>query len=370
MHPAHLKPTPFLPYYPDGVVEWIDVFGFAVPLTWGDVAAEYNAIRTKAAAIEFSMLLKYDVEGRDAVSVVNQIFSRDVTKMSPGNIAYGVVVTEDGLMVDDCTVFLHSPTRVQVIGASEKLGKYLANYADAYTTVTERRDAFAQLSLQGPNSRKILQKLTTTDISNAAFPYYRFMTDVMVAGIAAQVNRLGFTGELGYEIMVAVDKAGELWAALHEAGKSEGLLPVGAAGLMTARMETGLIMGGLDYTEESTPFECRMGWAIDFNKASFQGRAALEKLKDRSRTKVVSVVLSVDEGEFSGCRLLLGNKDVGMIPMLVPSPVLGGKLLGLATIDADAAGVGRQLAIAGHPNIVGEIVRMPIYEADRQRVRS
>ncbi len=370
MYPNHLKPTPFLPYYPDGVVEWIDVFGYAVPLTWGDVSAEYNAIRTKAAAIEFSMLLKYDVEGPDAILVVNQVFSRDVTKMAEGSIAYGVVVTDEGLMVDDCTVFLHSPTHVRVIGANDRLGHYLQNVAGANVTVTERREEFAQLSLQGPNSRTILQKLTGSDFSNAAFPYYTFKTDIMLGGIAAQVNRLGFTGELGYEIMTPAESAGALWSALREAGEPEGLLPVGGAGLMTARIETGLIMGGLDYTEESTPFECRMGWAVDFNKASFQGRSALEKLKAQPKTKVVSVVMSVNEGEFSGCRLLHGETDVGMIPMVVSSPQLGGKLLGLASVSADAAIVGSKLSIAGHPGVMAEIVRMPVYEADRNRVRS
>jgi aminomethyltransferase len=135
-------------------------------------------------------------------------------------------------------------------------------------------------------------------------------------------------------------------------------------------METGLIMGGLDYTEESTPFECRMGWAVDLNKASFQGRSALETLKNRPRRKLVSVVLHVDDGEFSGSRLLNGDVEVGMVPMVVPSPQLGGKMLGLASVAADMAVVGTKLAIADQPGIVAEIVTMPVYEADRKRVRS
>lgn len=103
--PENLRPTPLAPLYGEGVVEWMDVFGFAIPVTWGDPAAEYRAIREDVAVIEFSMLLKYDVTGPGAADCVNRVFSRDVTAMKPGRVAYGVVVSAEGHMIDDCTVF-------------------------------------------------------------------------------------------------------------------------------------------------------------------------------------------------------------------------------------------------------------------------
>ncbi len=320
--------------------------------------------------IEFSVLLKFDVEGAGAVETVDKIFSRDVIKLADGRIAYGVVVTDEGKMVDDITVFLHGRNHVRVIGANYQVGEYLNEHARPGVTITERRSEFAQLSLQGPKSRTILQRLTKTDVSNAALAYYSFRSDIEVAGVRAQVNRLGFTGELGYEIIVPVAKAGQLWSALQDAGRSDGLLPVGGAGLMTARLEAGLIMGGLDYGDDTTPFECRMGWAVDLDKGPFQGKSALQKLKHNERTKLVSVAFSRSDGDFSGCRLLHNGADAGVVPIVVPSPHLGGKLFGMATVTAPAAIVGTKLAIDQHPGVVAEIVKMPVYEADRIRVRS
>ena len=108
------------------MTEWIDVFGYATPVTWGDPGAEYDAVRNAAAAMDFSMLLKWDVRGPSAVEVVNRVFSRDVARQKPGTIRYGVVTSEAGMMVDDCTVFVHDPEHVRVFGANPRVGEFLA----------------------------------------------------------------------------------------------------------------------------------------------------------------------------------------------------------------------------------------------------
>jgi aminomethyltransferase len=365
-----MKATPFLPYFPPGVVGWIDVFGYAVPLTWGEVSAEYRAIRHHAAMMDFSMLLKYDVRGAGAIDTVNKVFSRDVSKLSPGRLAYGAVVSEQGRMVDDCTVFLHGPDHVRIIGVSEKLGEFLRQNAEPGVSIVERRPEFAHLAFQGPATRSILQRLTRTDLGNAALPFFSFREDVQLAGINAQVSRLGFTGELGYELMVPADKAGALWAALMEADGGKGLLPFGQTAIMIARIEAGLIVGGFDYTEDTTPFECGMGWAIDFNKRPFQGQSALRSLRESARAQVVTLVYSSAQRELSGSRLLLGGTDVGGAPMVVVSPYLRGKQLGMATVKTTAAAVGTKFSVAHHPGVIAEVVKMPVYESDRTKVRS
>lgn len=369
-YPASMKPTPFLPYFPPGVVGWIDVFGYAVPLTWGEVTAEYRAIRQHAAMMDFSMLLKYDVRGAGAIETVNRIFSRDVSKLAPGRLAYGVVVSEQGRMVDDCTVFLHGPEHVRIIGVSEKLGEFLRQHAEPGVSIVERRPEFAHLAFQGPATRTLLQRLTRTDLSNAALPYFSFRENVTVAGIDAQVSRLGFTGELGYELMVPAARAGDLWAALMEADGGQGLLPFGQTAIMVARIEAGLVVGGFDYTEDTTPFECGLGWAINLEKRPFQGQAALRDLKNKPRTQVVTLVFSSAQYELSGCRLLLDGVDVGGAPMVVVSPYMSGRQLGMATVKASAAAVGTRFEVANHPGISAEVVNMPVYESDRAKVRS
>ena len=364
-----LKQTPFAAAYPAGVVEWIDVFGYAVPVTWGDPGAEHDAVRNRAAAMEFSMLLKWDIEGPGAVQVVDSIFSRDVSRMESGQVAYGVVVSEDGTMVDDCTVFVHSPDHVRIFGGNPEVGEFLEKYRQGNVSITPRRDQLAQLSVQGPESRNILQQLTDASLSNDSLPYYRFLTDVDMAGMSVQVSRIGFTGELGYEIMLPVENAVAFWNALFEVGAPSGLLPAGAAAVMMCRIESGMIMAEFEYDESMTPYDCRMGWAVDLDKKDFQGKQALVSAKDKSSLTVVSVVLSQD-GEYDGVSLLVDGTKVGFITMAIPSPCLGGRVLGLARVDRAHSEIGTEFDLDAESSAKAEIVPMPVYDPERTRVRS
>ncbi len=365
---GELKPTPFAEAYPDGVAEWMDVMGFAVPVTWGDPAAEYDAVRSHAAAMEFSMLLKWDVRGPAAKEVVDSIFSRDMSRVPPGRIAYGVVTDEYGKMVDDCTVFVHGTEHVRIYGGNPEVEKYLDNRCPVGVSVEQVREAFAQLSVQGPKSRRILQKLTGQSLSSESLPYYRFLEDVEMAGMPVQVSRIGFTGELGFEILLPAGQAGRFWDTLFEAGETDGLLPAGAAAVMMCRIEAGMIMADLEYDHTMTPYECRMGWAVDLSKDDFQGRSALALAKDSPRVGICSVILP-GEGEFDGRPLARDGAVVGRVTMAVPSPCLGGRLLGLARVGRDCLAPGTILELEGLDQ-PATVVSTPVYDPERTRVRS
>jgi aminomethyltransferase len=365
-YPDTLMPTPLAPLYGDGVVEWMDVFGFAVPVTWGEPEAEYDAIRNHVAVIEFSMLLKFDVTGPGAADCVNRVFSRDVTAMKAGRVAYGVVVTPEGHMVDDCTVFYHSPERVMVMGANPRLGDDLLLAAGPGVTVRECRADYAQISVQGPKSRAILQELCADDLSNAALPYYDFRTEVTIVGISMQISRLGFTRELGYELLLPAAGTPDLWAALTAAGPKYGLRSVGGAGLMMARIEAGLIMGGLDYDETSTPWECRMGWAVDLTKPDFQGKVALAASKGSAQWTLVSIAFPIGTEGLDGAEIKVGGSLAGTISMAIPSPALDGRVLALARISKAHASIGTSVSARGYS---GTVVKMPVYDPERKRAR-
>ncbi len=366
---TELKQTPFAAAYPPGVTEWVDVFGYAVPVTWGDPDAEYRAVRNHAAAMEFSMLLKWDVRGRGAVETVNRVFSRDVGAMQRGSILYGVVVDEAGKMVDDCTVFMHGAEHIRVFGGNTQVGDYLDRRSAKGVTIVQRRAELAQLSVQGPLSREILQALTSADLGNDALRYYRFLTGVQMAGMEVQVNRIGFTGELGYEILLPVDHATAIWNALFAVGTPKGLRAAGAAVVMMCRIESGMIMGGLEYDDSMTPYESRMGWAVDLTKDEFQGRSALTKARESAQVTIVSVMIS-GQGQFDGARLRLNGSDIGQITMAIPSPYLGGRFLGLARVRKDLAAIGSSFEVSAGNKPTATIVRTPVYDPERIRVRS
>jgi len=369
--PEGLALTPFHQFTPTDVEEFIDVYGYAVPLWITDPATEYDAFRTRVGILEFSMLYKWEVEGPGAVAVVDAVFSRNVQAMKVGQVAYGVITDADGFMIDDCTAMVHSPHHVRVFGGNPQSLALLEAAATPGTTVTERRQDWAVLSVQGPNSRALLQRLTDTDLSNEAFPYYTFQTGVTLAGLDAQINRLGFTAELGYEVMVPVADAETLWNAVMGAGEDLGVQACSAAALMMARVEAGMIMGELEYDQTISPYECRMGWAVDLEKGPWVGRDALKARKDSDAGRVVTVRVDGEPENADGATLLKDGTEVGRITMAVPSPTLDGATIGLARIHRDAAPVGTALSVAGPDGeLAAAVISTPVYDPERKRVRS
>jgi aminomethyltransferase len=366
-----LKPTPFSPRFADQVSEWVDGFGYAAPLAVSTPEVEYKAVREAVGALDFSMLYKVDVEGTGALELVNSLVTRDLRSLPPRRIAYGAVVDEDGMMVDDVTSIVFSPEFVRVTGGTARLEELLRELGGADIRVTQRREEIGHLCLQGPRSREVLAAVTEDDVSNEAFPYYTYKPRVELAGVPVHLNRLGFTAELGYEVWVDVERALEVWDALFAAGEPLGLIPVGAIAVMMLRIEAGLIMGdGLEYDSTVSPFECGLGWTIDFEKGDFQGRQALLDLKDSAPMRLVTVRLAGGGETASGAPLEDAGERVGHVTMSMPSPYTGATL-GLARVSRDHADVGRRLvARLDDGQIDAEVVAMPVYDPDRTRVRS
>ena len=368
--PQGLAPTPFHQHTPE-VEEYIDVYGFAVPLRITDPEAEYDAIRNGVGVLEFSMLYKWDITGAGAIAVADSVFSRNLAQLPIGRVAYGVITDAAGFMVDDCTAMVHDPEHVRIFGGNPESMRILQDSAPGSVNVTERRSDFAVLSIQGPRSRDLLQRLTGTDLTNEAFPYYTFRTDLTVAGLKAQINRLGFTAELGYEVMVSVHDADALWEAVFDAGQDLGVQACAAAALMMCRVEAGMIMGELEYDRTVSPYECRMGWAVDLDKRPWLGRDALKARKDVDAGRVVSVRTDAPPEAAEAAALCQHGTEVGRITMAIASPALGGATLGLARIHREAAAVGTVLTL----DIEGEqtwaeVVATPVYDPERTRVRS
>ncbi len=157
------KETAFYPRLQALTDQWMDLFGYLAPLVVTDGLEEYRAVRESAGLMDFTMLRKVDIDGPGALELVNTVVTRDVSKLTPGKIAYGALADEDGKMVDDCTVM-----------------------------------------------REMLQSLTDEDLSNEVFLYYTFREDVEVAGVPIFMTRMGYTAELGYELWVERERALEL----------------------------------------------------------------------------------------------------------------------------------------------------------------
>jgi aminomethyltransferase len=242
---------------------------------------EYAAIRNAAALIDVSPLYKYLLTGRDAARLLDRMITRDMTKLSVGQVYYTPWCDAAGKVIDDGTVSRLAESTYRLTSADSSL-RWLHMNAVGMDVRTEDVSArVGALSLQGPLSRAVLQQVCPSDLKT--LKYFRVI-QTSVAGVAATVSRTGYTGDLGYEIWVDAARAEPLWDALMAAGTPYGIAPAGVWAMDVARIEAGLIMLDVDYfsshhalieDQKSSPYEINLGWAVSAAKGPFNGRRAL-----------------------------------------------------------------------------------------------
>ncbi len=364
------KETAFHPRLQAMTDQWMDLFGYWAPSVVSDTLEEYRACREKAALMDFTMLRKVDIAGPGALTFVNGIVTRDVSKLGPGQIGYGALCDEDGKMIDDCTVMVRSADDIRFCGANDRDFHLFHELAPAGITVTEITDATPHLCLQGPLSRVMLQSLANRDLSNAAFPYYTFREDVEIGGVPVFMTRLGYTAELGYELWVERERALELWDVLLSELTPQGMKVIGMVALDLFRIEGGFIIGGVEYDPTVSPYECGLGWSVNLEKGDFRGRDGIIRDRDATDLRLGSVVLDAGGDSASGAPLFVEGVEVGLVTQAVESPFLGGKTLGLAKIPQALKVPGTKVsALVGGKQVTGEVVEHPVYEKERRRAK-
>jgi aminomethyltransferase len=287
---------------------------------------EYWAIRDAAALIDITPLLKYIIEGPDAAKLLHRMTPRDVLKMAVGQVFYTGWCDDDGKLLDDGTISRLSETKFRLTSAEPSLRWLAMNAVGMDVTISEVTDQVGALSLQGPKSRIILNKVCAKSLDKLKF--FRLI-ETKLAGVPVTISRTGYTGDLGYEIWMPAEKALTVWDALIEAGKDYGIVPCGILAMDMARVEAGLFMIDVDYTatnhawipgQKSTPFEMGLGWTVALDKPGyFVGRRALEREhKEGSAWKLVGL-----EIDWVGLEKLYAR--VGLPPQ-IPGMAMRGSL--------------------------------------------
>jgi aminomethyltransferase len=316
----HLKTTPFhertAPLcQPQNWRKWAGYF--AAGSYEHTLDREYWAIRNAAALIDVTPLMKYVIQGKDAAALLHRVTTRDIYKMKAGQVYYTGWCDEEGKMIDDGTVSRLDENIFRLTAAEPNLRWLLMNAVGMEVGITEVTDDVAALSFQGPNSRKILNKVTDEPVDE--LKYFRLMKN-RLCGREVTISRTGYTGDLGYEIWMDNRDALAVWDGLMDAGADYGIAPVGILAMDMARVEAGLFMLDVDYTstthawiepQKSSPFELGLDWTVALDKPGyFVGRRALEREKrEGSAWKLMGL-----EVEWEGMERLF--KDVGLPPQI------------------------------------------------------
>jgi aminomethyltransferase len=257
--------------------------GYVVPASYDLIHdLEYAAIRGTAALIDVTPLFKYRIRGPGAAALLDRVVTRDVARCKVGQVLYTPWCDPEGKVLDDGTVTRLDDDLFRLTSAHPNLRWLHQNAVGIDVEIEDETTQTAALSLQGPASREILGSVADTDLSGLRF--FRART-VRLGGIPVTVTRTGYTGDLGYEIWVANDRAEALWDLLIGAGAPCGLAPAGLLAMDVARIEAGLLLIDVDYVssrralieqQKSSPFELNLGWTVAREKAPFVGQRALE----------------------------------------------------------------------------------------------
>jgi aminomethyltransferase len=340
-----------------------DFSGWSMPIEYagGGVLAEHAAVRTGVGLFDVSHLGTGTVRGPGAAAFVNDCLTNDLRRIGPGQAQYTLCCDEDGGVVDDLIVYLHGPDDVLLVpnaaNAAEVLGR-LAEAAPSGVTVIDRHEEVAVLAVQGPKSLQVLELLGLP----GELGYMSFVTGTGGGGAEVTVCRTGYTGEHGYELLVAADRAVETWDAVLEAGQDEDIRLCGLGARDTLRTEMGYPLHGHELSRQITPNQARTGWAVGWNKPDFWGRAALLAEKEAGPERQLWGLRASGRGiPRPGMAVLDAAGDrVGEVTSGTFSPTLRTGIA-LALIDA-AAGVaeGTELAVdvRGRPQDV-EVVKPP-----------
>jgi len=315
---------------------------------------EYNAIRNSAALIDISPLFKYRLTGADATRLVDRIITRDMRKVSVGQVIYTPWCDERGKVIDDGTVSRLEENTYRWTAADPSLRWFTQNAVGLDVEIIDISESVAALAVQGPTSGRLLKTIVAqADIEN--LKYFR-VTKGSISGVPVEVSRTGYTGDLGYEIWVAAEQAVQVWDALIEGGRPFDIKPAGMLALDVARIEGGLLLIDVDFNsskkaliedQKYSPYEMGLGRLVHLEKNRFVGQAALHEESQRGPSKQI-VGLEIDwpavEKIFEQAGL---PPAVSPIASRVAVPVYqNGTQLGKATSTTWSPSLKRMIALA------------------------
>ena len=356
---------------------------------------EYFSIRTKAALLDITPLYKYLIQGPDALRFLDRLVTRNINICKVGQVMYTPWCDEDGKVIDDGTVQRLSERKFRITSAEPNLEWFKYNASGMDLTISDDSVNTAALALQGPNSRAILNIVSSDSLESLKFFW---MMNTRFGDIPVSISRTGYTGDLGYEIWMDSKDALSVWDLLMDKGKPFGITPTGLQALDIARIEAGLILLDVDYissrhaiveSRKSSPYELGLGWAVKMKKKDFIGKRALEaELARGSEWDFVGIDIHWTELEDhyrkvglapglpgtawrTSTPLYKGNEQVGYATSGCWSPILK-RYIALAHVKSDYAQSGStldfELKVEHYRKVTPAIiVKTPFFDPERKR---
>jgi aminomethyltransferase len=349
----------------------VDFGGWDMPVQYpAGTVEEHLATRTRAGLFDVSHMGEIDVRGSDAIAFVNRLCSNDAAKLVDGQAHYSALTTPEGTVVDDLLVYRFAPDHLMLVvnaGTTEKDWDWITSHQEGEAVELRNVSAdYCQIALQGPEALRILSGLTETALDEIKYYHFREGT---VDGVPAIISRTGYTGEDGFEVYAAADRAEQLWDKILDAGKygtSTGVTPCGLAARNTLRLESAMALYGHEIDETTTLLEANLGWICKLNKGDFIGRERLAQQKAEGvKRRLVGFEMTERGIARDAQDVLIDGEPKGRVTSGSPAPFLK-KNIGLAYVPVEHAKEGREIQIDVRGRPVGaQIVPTPFYKRER-----
>ncbi|MDP9111999.1 MAG: glycine cleavage system aminomethyltransferase GcvT [Candidatus Eremiobacteraeota bacterium] len=338
--------------------------GFDMPVQYSSILKEHDAVRHRAGLFDLSHMGQYILQGENVASWAEALTVNAVESMKPLQARYNLFTNEHGGVHDDVIFYRLDGRWLLVVNAGNaaKMWAHLQkNLGSSGVKLTNLHGSNALIAIQGPKSLDMLRDHVSVDL--AALKYY-FCTEGMAFGKRAVIARTGYTGEDGFELFVDGADAVEIWRACLAANEGAGLEPAGLGARDVLRLEAGMPLYGHEITEEITPIQAGLNWAVKFSKPEFRGRTALQAQAEADDfRRIAGLVMSGRTPAREGHKVFEGSREVGEVRSGSIAPSLQNKNVATALLEKGAATPGTPLTVEIRGNkLEATVVPLPFYK--------
>jgi aminomethyltransferase len=362
MGDSTLLKTPLFDWHQAHGGRIVEFGGWLMPVQYSTIIEEHRAVRERVGLFDISHMGRLTFDGPGMLDWLQRVTTNDVARLALNQIQYSLVANEQGGLIDDILVYRHQFGYYVVCNASNRpnvVAQLDRHRAGAEGNFHDRTQDTAMIAVQGPASLETLQPLFNQPLEPVK--YYHLTMGLLLGDVTSVISRTGYTGEDGYEVIVAAGQAGRVWDAILDSGRRHGILPCGLGARDTLRFEAAMPLYGHELSDSINPYAAGVGWAVKLDKGDFVGRDALRTWKKNPGQTRVGLRLQRKRIARQGTPVLHGDRSVGTVTSGTFAPTLQASLA-MALVDPEASklGTGLELDVRGHrePAVV---VELPFY---------
>ncbi len=363
-----MKKTAFNQYHKELGAKMVEFASYEMPIEYTGVTDEHLSVRKGVGVFDVSHMGEIWVKGEKAFDFVQKVTTNDVAKLQPGDAQYSCFPNGKGGIVDDLIVYHYENEKYLLVVNAANIEKDWNWLNEQNTEGAELENAsgwISQLAVQGPLATKVLQKLT--DINLSEIKFYTFVTGKFAGVDDVIISATGYTGSGGFELYMYNDDADKIWNAVFEAGKEEGIKPIGLAARDTLRLEMGYCLYGNDIDDTTSPIEAGLGWITKFTEGNnFIDREVLAKQKEEPIVRRLKGFEMIERGiPRKGYEIVNEEGEkIGVVTSGTMSPSLK-KGIGMGYVNAGYLKVDTEIYIQiRNKKVKAKIVKLPFYKGE------